>query len=43
MAPSALQKVLVGTANLEAVIQTGSIPTLCGKNVQGHRTIADSI
>ena len=31
MVPPALQKVLVGTVNFEAVIQTASVLTLCGK------------
>ena len=31
MAPPALQKALVDTVNFEAVIQTASNPTLCGK------------
>ena len=43
MAPPALQKVLVGTANFEAVIQAVSVLTLCGKNIQGHRPIAKSM
>ena len=43
MAPPALQKVLVGTANFEAVIQTASVSTLCGKNIQGHRPMSKPI
>ena len=31
MAPPALQKALVDTVNFEAVIQTASVLTLCGK------------
>jgi len=43
MAPPALKKVLAGTANFEAVIQTASVLTLSGKNLQGHRPIAEPI
>ena len=43
MALRVLQKVLVGTANFEAVIQVASALILYGENIQGHRPKSKSI
>jgi hypothetical protein len=43
MALLALQKALVGTANFKVVIRAALVLTLCRKNIQGHRPIAEPI